>query len=104
MTLDMQCSTAACAVSPEQLQSWQGFVGLFGGVSMTSEPLHNQEYAPSLRELETLTQPVPERGRSFLPGMETVPSLFGFLAERPCGHPPAQLGLGSWSIHIKRST
>jgi hypothetical protein len=77
--------TAPSPVSPEQLQSWQGFVGLLGGVSMTSEPLHKPEYTPTLREIEVLTPPVPERGRSFLPGMEVIPSLFGFVAERPWG-------------------
>jgi hypothetical protein len=77
--------TAPSPVSLEQLQSWQGFVGLLGGVSMTSEPLFKPEYAASLRELEVLTPPVPERGRSFLPGMEVIPSLFGFVAERPWG-------------------
>ena len=77
--------TAPSPVTPEQLQSWQGFVGLLGGVSMTSEPLFKPEYVASLRELEVLTPPVPERGRSFLPGMEVIPSLFGFVAERPWG-------------------
>jgi hypothetical protein len=69
----------------DQLQSWQGFVGLLGGVTMTSEPLHRPDYASSLRELEICTPPVPERGHSFLPGMEIHASLFGFVAERTWG-------------------
>jgi|GEM_PF-279190 len=76
---------ASNPVTKSQLESWQGFVGLLGGLAMTSEPLHKSEYSGSFRELEILTPPGPERGRSFLPGMEVYPSLFGFIAERPWG-------------------
>lgn len=76
---------ASSPVTKEQLDSWQGLVGLLGGLVMTSEPLHTSAYQESFRELEILIPPVPERGRSFLPGMEVYPSLFGFIAERSWG-------------------
>lgn len=72
-------------LTTEQLQSWQGFVGLLGGVTMTSEPVHRADYADSLRELEICTPPVPDHGHALLPGMELYPSLFGFVAERGWG-------------------
>ena len=72
-------------VSKSLLDSWQGFVGLLGGLVMTSEPLCDSAYEAAFRELEILTPPTPERGRSFLPGMEIYPSLFGFVAERSWG-------------------
>ncbi len=73
------------SLTTEQLQSWQGFVGLLGGINMTSEPVHRPDYADSLRELEICTPPVSDRGHSLLPGMELYPSLFGFVAERIWG-------------------
>lgn len=76
---------ASSPVTQEQLESWQGLVGLLGGLVMTSESLHLSAYEESFRELEILTPPVPERGRSFLPGVEIYPSLFGFIAERSWG-------------------
>ena len=76
---------ASSPLTNSQIESWQGFVGLLGGLAMTSEPLHRSEYLSTFHELEILTPPVPERGRSFLPGMEVYPSLFGFIAERLWG-------------------
>jgi len=81
----MPRSGASSPVTNEQLRSWQGFVGLLGGLVMTSEPLQKSGYQSSIRELEILTPPVTERGRTFLPGTEWYPSLFGFIAERLWG-------------------
>lgn len=66
-------------------RTWQGMVGLLGGFTMISEPLHTPEYstAASDRMIEILTPPCPEHGRSFTGDL--THGQFGFLARRPWG-------------------
>ncbi len=73
------------SLTDDQLRSWQGFVGLLGGLVMTSDPFHEPAFAATLRELEICSPPVRERTHALLSGMEIQPSLFGFVTERAWG-------------------
>jgi hypothetical protein len=72
-------------LTDDQLRSWQGVVGLLGGLIMTSDPFQDPKFAATLRELEICSPPVRELTHALLGGMEILPSLFGFVAERAWG-------------------
>ena len=76
------------SLSGEELRTWHAFVGLLGGLMMVSEPLQEPKYlAPeSLRMLEILNPPAPDKGRSFGGGTDPFHRQFGFLAQRPWGN------------------
>ncbi|MFZ2657279.1 MAG: glycoside hydrolase family 36 protein [Victivallales bacterium] len=69
----------------DEIHTWHGFVGLLGGLALISEPLQEPKYQTdeSLRMLEILTPPAPEKGRSFWGGVDGEHRRFGFVAERP---------------------
>lgn len=73
--------------SPE-LRTWLSLVGLLGGSTLTSEPLHKKEYQTeeSLRLLEILLPPSRAKGRSLWPGADPEQKRFGFIAERAWGY------------------
>lgn len=72
-------------VTETQRRTWHGFVGLLGGLTMISEPLHQRKYARADRMAEILWPPSPERGRSFHAGSEATHRQFGFVADRAWG-------------------
>lgn len=72
-------------VTETQRRTWHGFVGLLGGLTMISEPLHQRKFAAADRMTEILWPPSPERGRSFHAGSEATHRQFGFVAERAWG-------------------
>ncbi len=67
-----------------EVRTWSGFVGLFGGLTLTSEPLWQQEWVGTERNYAILVPPVPERGRA-IDGTDPLHRLFGFTARRPWG-------------------
>ncbi len=71
-----------------ELRTWLSLVGLLGGSTFTSEPIHKKAYQSeeSLRLLEILLPPNRERGRSLWPGTDPEQKRFGFVAERAGGH------------------
>jgi hypothetical protein len=75
-------------LGPAELRTWHGFVGLLGGLMLVSEPLNDPRYqsAESLRMLEILIPPAPDKGRSFEGGTDPAHRRFGFVAKRPWGN------------------
>ena len=68
--------------------AWISNVGLLGGFVMTSDLLQNAPWnsEESLRRLEILTPPAPEKGRAFDGGTDEWHRQFGFTASRPWGN------------------
>ncbi len=69
----------------ELWRTWYGYVGLLGGMMLTSEAL-NQLDATALRHLETLIPPAPDKGRAFDGQTDPWHRRFGFVAKRPWGN------------------
>jgi hypothetical protein len=69
-----------------QRRIWHTFVGLLGGLQMTSEPIEEDPYASNIRELEILSPPAPEKGHSFCNTTDREHTRFGFSAKRPWGN------------------
>ena len=69
----------------ELWRSWYGYVGLLGGMMLTSEVLHQLD-ATTLRHLETLIPPAPDKGRAFDGQTDPWHRRFGFVAKRPWGN------------------
>jgi hypothetical protein len=72
-------------LTEDERRTWHGFVGLLGGLQFTSEPIEEEPYASSIRQLEILSPPAPEKGRTFCPAAEREHTAFGFTAKRPWG-------------------
>ena len=64
------------------LRTWYSFVGLQGGLVLTSEPLHHLNPTALLRH-EQLLPPAPNLGRAFDGQTDPWHRRFGFVAERP---------------------
>jgi len=75
-------------LSSDEVRTWQGFVGLLGGLALVSEPIQKEKYGTSrsLRTLEIMNPPSPDRGRSFNAAVDPLHRQFGFVAERPWGN------------------
>jgi|GEM_PF-636571 len=68
----------------ELLRTWYSFVGLLGGMMLTSEPLAN--LTPNAQQnFERLQPPAPDRGRAFDGQTDPWHRRFGFVATRPWG-------------------
>ena len=70
------------------LQTFQSYIGLLGGTAMASEPLHTTKYQQnnSLRMLEILSPPAPDKGWSMNGDTDPWGRQFGFIATRPWGN------------------
>ena len=69
----------------EVKRTWLGYVGLLGGLALTSEPL-NQLDAAAIRNFEILIPPAPDKGRAFDGQTDPWHRRFGFVAQRPWGN------------------
>ncbi len=67
------------------LRTWYSYVGLLGGIAMTSEPLPALDGA-ALRNFERLIPPAPDKGRAFDGQTDPWHRQFGFVAQRPWGN------------------
>ena len=73
---------------PNSVLAWHGYVGLLGGVVMTSDyfqvpPWNN---SAAIRMMEILNPPAPEKGRAFDGQTDLWHRQFGFVANRPWGN------------------
>jgi len=66
-------------------RTWYSYVGLLGGITMTSEPLPALDPA-ALRNFEMLIPPAPDKGRAFDGQTDPWHRQFGFVARRPWGN------------------
>lgn len=66
------------------LRTWYGYVGLLGGMMLTSETLNSLDET-ALRNLEALIPPAPDKGRAFDGQTDPWHRRFGFVARRPWG-------------------
>ena len=69
----------------ELCRTWYGYVGLLGGMALTSEVLHQLD-ATNLRHLEIVIPPAPDKGRAFDGQTDPWHRRFGFVAKRPWGN------------------
>lgn len=74
-------------ITPTELRTWHGFVGLLGGTAMLSDHLYKPEYAPeeTVRMFEILCPPAREHGVPLHPGTDRMCSRFGMRCDRPWG-------------------
>lgn len=72
-------------INEDEARTWQSFVGLSGGLAMTSDALWRDDYANDRRRWQTMVPPSREHSRSFLGGTDRHHRQFGFVAERPYG-------------------
>ena len=73
---------------PNSVRVWHGWVGLLGGVMMTSDNFHVSPWNTdsSIRMMEILNPPAPEKGRAFDGQTDLSHPQFGFVASRPWGN------------------
>ena len=86
--VDLKKDRLADPLATNSMTSWISYVGLLGGFVMTSDllqipPWNSEE---SLRRLEIMTPPSPEKGRAFDGGTDDWHRQFGFTASRPWGN------------------
>ncbi|MBM4142851.1 MAG: alpha-galactosidase [Lentisphaerae bacterium] len=74
-------------ITPAELRTWHGFVGLLGGTAMLSDHLYKPEYEAeeTLRMFEILCPPAREHGVPLHPGADRMCSRFGLRCDRPWG-------------------
>ncbi|MDR0730331.1 MAG: alpha-galactosidase [Treponema sp.] len=72
-------------ITEDERRTWHGFVGLLGGLQLTSDPVEDEPYASSIRQLEILSPPAREKGQPLCPAAERDHTSFGFAAKRPWG-------------------
>lgn len=74
-------------ITPTELRTWHGFVGLLGGTAMLSDHLYKSEYAPeeTVRMFAILCPPAREHGVPLHPGTDRMSSRFGMRCDRPWG-------------------
>ena len=72
-------------INDDEARTWQSFVGLLGGLAMTSDALWRDDYANDRRRWQTMVPPTREHSRSFLGATDRYHRQFGFVAERPYG-------------------
>ncbi|MEI8079852.1 MAG: hypothetical protein WCH61_09535, partial [bacterium] len=72
----------------DMLRAWHCYVGLLGGVMMTSDLLNEAPWnsSASFRMLEIINPPAPEKGRAFDGQTDPWHRQFGFAALRPWGN------------------
>jgi hypothetical protein len=73
-------------LSEDERRVWHSFVGLLGGLQLTSDPIEEEPYASNMRQLEILSPPAPEKGQPLCPAAERDHRRFGFTAKRPWGN------------------
>jgi hypothetical protein len=68
--------------------TFHSFVGLLGGLTLTSEPFNTPPYneKTSLRMMEILNPPAPDKGWALYGGTDPMNHHFGFLAKRNWGN------------------
>jgi hypothetical protein len=72
-------------LTEDERRTWHGFVGLLGGLQITSDPVEEEPYASGIGQLEILSPPAREKGRPLCPAAERDHTSFGFAAKRPWG-------------------
>jgi hypothetical protein len=72
-------------INEDERRTWQGFVGLLGGLTLLSEPMGNPDIRDSYDRYEIMTPPSPERGMAFNMGADMEHEAFGFTARRNWG-------------------
>ncbi len=85
---DVSYSLPRGTLTADELRTWHSFVGLFGGLMLVSEPIQTEKYRSpeSLRMLEILNPPAPDKARSFSAAVDPFHKQFGFVAKRPWGN------------------
>lgn len=73
------------SLTMEEWQTWHSMVGLLGGAALVSEPMHKPRYMNTVRMLEILNPPSPEKGYSLHGGTDGNHRRFGFTAHRSWG-------------------
>ncbi|WP_127585030.1 glycoside hydrolase family 36 protein [Paenibacillus koleovorans] len=75
------------AMHESELRTWHSFVGLAGGLAITSDPLEKADCRTpqAVRMMEILNPPAPEKGVSLQGGVDKNHTRFGFTAERTWG-------------------
>lgn len=75
-------------LTADELKTWHSLVGLLGGMMLVSEPFDNPKYLTdeSIRRMEIITPPAPDKGWSFNGGCDPWHRQFGFVAQRPEGN------------------
>lgn len=75
-------------LTSDEVRTWQGFVGLLGGLALVSEPIQKEKYSTpeSFRMLEIMNPPSPDRGKSFNAAVDPFHRQFGFVSKRPWGN------------------
>lgn len=89
--------------SVEQWRVWHGFVGLLGGLILTSDRFFDLPKSPAadsrLANLERILPPVPEAGRSYRAGYDPEHEVFGITVDRAWGRHHA---IQVWNSHRTR--
>ncbi len=69
------------------LQTWNSYVGLLGGMALVSEPLYEDKYKQpeTIRMLEILNPPSPDKGWSMNGDIDPWSRQFGFVTEKSWG-------------------
>lgn len=75
----------AVSITPDELRTWHGFVGLLGGTVQFSDRMYHSDFGLNIRALEILLPPAPDRARSLQAGADPEHRRFGFMARRPWG-------------------
>ena len=77
----------ASRLTTEENKTWYGFVGLLGGLTMISDPIHMPQYQiPEVRrKFERLIPPAPDKGKCFMNGCDKWHRQFGLIAKREFG-------------------
>jgi hypothetical protein len=84
---DVSYTFTAGTLTRDELLTWHSFVGLLGGLMMTSDFFQEPEHQTdeSLRMMEILTPPAKEKGLPFHGVADLEMSRFGLIAHRPWG-------------------